>query len=101
MPAKRTFFLACGAVILLFGAAPDSLRAGEPLLGRPATERVGPDKLYPDATLTPGKAETVDLDDLTAEWECPNSRGKVSCTYSQSHRRVSKKVRNLASARLE
>lgn len=51
---------------------------------------VGPPELYPKA-ITPGKADTVDIDDLTAEWECP-SGDKVSCTYSQSHRSVSKKI---------
>jgi hypothetical protein len=52
--------------------------------------RVGPDLLYPNA-VTPGKADTLDADDLTAEWECP-SGVKLTCTYSQSHRSVSKKT---------
>ena len=64
--------------------------AQSPLIGTPAANHVGPEKLYPDPTMTLGKAETVSLDDLTAEWECPNAIDKDSCTYSQSHRAVSK-----------
>jgi hypothetical protein len=68
-----------------------SLFAQEPLVGHPAASHVGPDQLYPQPSMTPGKAETVKVDDLTAEWECPTGN-KVSCTYSQSHRSVSKKT---------
>ena len=46
-----------------------------------ANKRVGPDRLYPDPTLTSGKADTLSLVDLTARY---NGR-----TYSQAHRNVS------------
>src|SRR5260221_9220847 len=49
---------------------------------------VGPARLYPDPALTPGKADTVSLEDLKADWECPASIHKTDCTYSQSHRSV-------------
>src|SRR6478752_3265588 len=49
---------------------------------------VGPDRLYPAPALTPGKADTVSLEDLKADWECPASIHKTDCTYSQSHRSV-------------
>ena len=58
--------------------------------------RVGPDRLYPDSALTPGKADTVSLADLKANWECPASIHKTDCTYSQSHRSVSEKVHTQA-----
>jgi hypothetical protein len=61
-----------------------------PFIGMPAANHVGPEKLYPDPAMTLSKAETVSLDDSTAEWECPNAIDKDSCTYSQSHRAVSK-----------
>lgn len=50
---------------------------------------VGPPELYPDPKKTPGCAATLDVYDLTKEWteNCPS--GKETCTYSQSHRKVS------------
>jgi len=50
---------------------------------------VGPSELYPDPKKTPGCAATLDASDLTRAWteNCPG--GKDSCTYSQSHRKVS------------
>jgi hypothetical protein len=65
------------------------LLAQDQLLGQPAANRVAPDNLYPDASLTPGKADTVSVADLTDTYECPTSIGKDTCTYSQSHRNVS------------
>lgn len=80
-------FCALALVLAMTGATP--LLAQEPLLGHPAANRVGPDKLYPDASLTLGKAETVSVEDLTATYECPTSVDKDTCTYSQTHRNVS------------
>jgi hypothetical protein len=57
---------------------------------RQAGNQPWPEKLYPDPTMTPGTAGTVSADDLMAEWECPTALDKDSCTYSQSHRAVSK-----------
>jgi len=53
---------------------------------------IGPDSLYPDSGLTPGAADTLSVADLTARYtdHCP--KGKADCTYSQSHRSVSKAV---------
>jgi len=53
---------------------------------------LGPAKLYPNASLTPGKADTLDASDLTSMWtdSCPS--GKKECTYSQSHRYVPESV---------
>jgi hypothetical protein len=54
-----------------------------------AVLRVGPAALYADSNLTPGKAATLAVADLTARYtdHCPS--GKADCTYSQSHRDVS------------
>jgi len=53
---------------------------------------VGPARLYPDQQKTPGLADTLSVDDLTKSYteNCPGS--KTTCTYSQSHRDVPKKV---------
>lgn len=50
---------------------------------------VGPANLYPNSKLTPGRADTLDVNDLTSRYteRCPHA--KTSCTYSQSHRDVS------------
>ena len=49
---------------------------------------IGPDSLYPDPKLTPGKAETLKVDDLTDKWACKDGTHTVTCTYSQAHRDV-------------
>ena len=54
----------------------------------------GPDRLYPDPALTPGKADTVSVANLQANCECPTSTHKTNCTYSQSHRSVPEKEHN-------
>ncbi len=53
---------------------------------------VGPASLYPDASMTPGLAETLSRDDLTRTYtdNCPAH--KATCTYSQDHRNVSASV---------
>jgi hypothetical protein len=53
---------------------------------------VGPARLYPDPTLTPGLANTLRVDDLTKIYSdnCPGH--KTSCTYSQDHRNVPRSV---------
>ncbi len=50
--------------------------------------RVGPDYLYPDPSLTPGRADALATAELTASYACPPSIHKPVCTYSESHRRV-------------
>jgi uncharacterized protein YgiM (DUF1202 family) len=49
-------------------------------------QHVGPARLYPDPSLTPGLADSLSVDDLTKIYidNCPGS--KPSCTYSQNHR---------------
>lgn len=53
---------------------------------------VGPANLYPDASMTPGLADTLNRDDLTKTYtdNCPAQ--KPTCTYSQGHRNVSAAV---------
>lgn len=53
-----------------------------------SAEHIGPANLYPNPTMTPGLADTLDISDLTKRYTegCP--RGKKSCTYSQAHRNV-------------
>jgi Bacterial SH3 domain len=57
-----------------------------------SAEHIGPASLYPDPTMTPGLADTLDVSDLTRRYTegCP--RGKKSCTYSQAHRKVPARV---------
>jgi uncharacterized protein YgiM (DUF1202 family) len=57
-----------------------------------SAEHVGPASLYPNSKLTPGQYATLSLDDLTKTYtdNCP--RGRETCTYSQSHRKVRKSV---------
>ena len=52
-------------------------------------EHVGPASLYPNASMTPGLADTLSRDDLTRTYtdNCPAH--KATCTYSQDHRNVS------------
>src|ERR1039458_4298753 len=89
----RTAALLLGGCSLFFGTAdsPSTVEQNS-LVGHPAAQHVGPPQLYPDPDLTPGKADTVDIEDLTDRWECPASIHKVDCTYSQSHRSVSRRV---------
>lgn len=49
---------------------------------------VGPANLYPDASMTPGLADTLSRDELTKTYtdNCPAH--KTTCTYSQDHRNV-------------
>ena len=68
---------------------PPTIQAATPAAAMRAVTRVGPAALYPTGQITPGKAQTLKLTDLTARYteRCPS--GKTDCTYSQSHRKVS------------
>lgn len=57
-----------------------------------STAHIGPPRLYPDPSLTPGWADTLKVEDLTKRYteNCPS--GKTSCTYSQAHRNVPRSV---------
>ncbi len=81
-----------GAVLVVAGCA--SYPAAEPAAGveRSLGRRLGPDYLYPNPTLTPGRADTLTLGNLTARFtRCPNRR--PSCTYSQLRGDVPSDVR--------
>jgi hypothetical protein len=56
--------------------------------GAAARGRVGPDFLYPSATLTPGRADTLSAAELSARYSEHCRKGKLDCTYAQSHRSV-------------
>jgi hypothetical protein len=58
----------------------------------PALSHLGPAALYPNQELTQGKADTLDVSDLTRRYtdNCP--RHKQSCTYSKAHRNVPQQV---------
>lgn len=50
--------------------------------------KVGPRALYPNPSMTRGKAETLSATDLSRAWPCPPKVRKSSCSYSQAHREV-------------
>jgi uncharacterized protein YraI len=58
----------------------------------PMAQHIGPSNLYPTLSMTPGKADTLALADLTKRYTEHCQRGKVDCTYSEAHRNVSKAV---------
>jgi hypothetical protein len=63
--------------------------------GRGVSTHLGPTALYPEASMTPGAYDTLDVNDLTRQWteNCPRHRS--SCTYSQAHRNVPPEVHKL------
>lgn len=69
-------------------APPPPLSKASPPVTSPLGKRVGPDYLYPNTALTPGKYATLNAGDLIARYSdhCPSE--KTSCTYSQDHRHV-------------
>jgi hypothetical protein len=78
-----------------FAGLPDAAEGSSPTgNGTPTSgvSHVGPARLYPDSTLTPGLADTLKVEDLTKKYteNCPGH--KTSCTYSQAHRNVPKSV---------
>jgi hypothetical protein len=50
--------------------------------------KVGPKALYPNPSLTRGKAQTLNTSELSRSWPCPRSIHKPSCSYSQAYRYV-------------
>jgi hypothetical protein len=52
------------------------------------TPKVAGRALYPNPSMTRGKAETLNPADLTRTWPCPAKLQKPSCSYSQAHRSV-------------
>lgn len=55
--------------------------------------RVGPDYLYPDPTLTPGLVATTDFNELTSTYTTGCNGIQTPCTYSQSHRHTTSKMK--------
>jgi hypothetical protein len=50
--------------------------------------KVGPPALYPNASMTRGKADTLNATEINRAWPCPAKVRKSSCSYSQAHRAV-------------
>ncbi len=86
MPRKHfaafLFFLALAS---LRPAASQSVTASAATANSP---KIGPRALYPNPSLTRGKADTLNASDLTRQWPCPAQLRKPSCSYSQAHREV-------------
>ena len=72
----------------LFGAIGAISLSIPPVAHAESPQHVGPPSLYPDPTLTPGKAATLNVGALTAEYTRHCHHHKAECTYSQSHRHV-------------
>ncbi len=93
------------AAAAAFAAGSDDLfaqsdLAAPELLGQPYLIRAAPAELYPDSSLTPGKAATFSAAAIQKRYKCIK-RGKGSkkakkgtCTYSQTHRNVPDRVKN-------
>jgi hypothetical protein len=71
----------------------ESLLAAQPR-AIPALSHAGPAALYPSQEVTPGKADTLDVSDLTRRYtdNCPGH--KQSCIYTEAHRNVPQQVHN-------
>ena len=50
--------------------------------------KVGARALYPNPSLTRGKADTLNASDLSRAWPCPPKVRKSRCSYSQANRAV-------------
>jgi hypothetical protein len=85
-----SFVFAALAISAVFSAqAAAQTPPGQPAaIGQPAPTHVGPPSLYPNPTLTPGVAATLNVSELTAVYSHPCPAHKPTCTYSQSHRNV-------------
>jgi hypothetical protein len=51
----------------------------------PNTPKVGARALYPNPSMTRGKADTLNPSDLSHGWPCPPKVRKASCSNSQAH----------------
>ncbi|HEY6343392.1 MAG TPA: hypothetical protein VIY49_17995 [Bryobacteraceae bacterium] len=87
---KRMFFRYATALVLISSAIAVEIHA-QSLTASAATAnapKVGPKALYPNPSLTRGKAQTLNASDLSRLWPCPQSIHKPNCSYSQAHRDV-------------
>lgn len=50
--------------------------------------KVGPPALYPNPSLTRGKADTLNAAEINRTWPCRAKSHKSGCNYSQAHRAV-------------
>jgi hypothetical protein len=95
------------AVALAVGTYDLLAQSGPPapeLLGHPSLIRVAPAELYPDSTLTPGKADTFSAAAVQKRYKCPKgvkAGKKRTCTYSKTHRSVSTAAKNAVYAAYE
>ena len=82
---SRRLALAIAAIGVFIGTV--SSAALHPVQAAPP-RHIGPPSLYPNASLTPGSADTFSPDALKAEYTegCRNHRAR--CSYSQAHRDV-------------
>jgi len=85
---KRAIVITLTAAAMWAAASVDL--SAQALTGSPAMFHMAPSNLYPDPSLTPGEADTIDPADIQKRWPCPRgaNKGKKVCTYSQAHRNV-------------
>jgi hypothetical protein len=104
---KRAFAIALGAAALAVRTGQlfaQSRSLGPSLLRFPYLIRIAPAQLYPDSTLTPGKADTFSAVAIRRWYKCPRGvkPGKNrNCTYSKAHRSVSSAAKNAIYAEYE
>jgi hypothetical protein len=66
---------------------------GESMVGHPNAIWIAAPEVYPDRTLTPGKADTYSAAAISKRYKCPKGIKPAKdgkCTYSTAHRKVSK-----------
>src|SRR5450759_4976820 len=74
------------------------------LFGHPNLVHIAPAQLYPDGTLTPGKADTFSVAAIQKRYKCPKGVKPAKdgkCTYSKAHRSVSSALKNAIYAEYE
>jgi hypothetical protein len=82
-PVQPLATAACGPQMKLLSVQPREAHAAN---------HVGPDELYPNHDLTPGKPATLKVSDLTRRYSDHCPAHKATCTYSQDHRDVNTAV---------
>src|ERR1700752_4883071 len=90
MRVNRAFFRYATALLLTSSAIAVEIHA-QSLTASAATAnapKVGPKALYPNPSLTRGRAQTLNTSVRGGWWPCPRNIQKPSCSYSQAHRDV-------------
>jgi hypothetical protein len=82
---KRFFFFTLVAAAFCAPGRAQSLTASAATASAP---KVGARALYPNPSMTRGKAETLKATEINRAWPCPPKVRKPSCSYSQAHRAV-------------